>query len=80
MQEKTTKLKAVSSELGLNINTEKTKIMRMNNKSIERITISNHDIEEVTSFTYLGSVINITVGTDEDILSRIGKARSVFNI
>jgi len=80
MQEKTTRLKAVSSELGLNINTEKIKIMRMNNKSIERITISNHDIEEVTSFPYLGSVINITVGTDEEVLSRIGKARSVFNI
>jgi len=79
MQEKTTKLEAVSSKLGLNINTEKTKIMRMNNKLIERITINHHDIEEVTSFMYLGSVINITGGTDEDVLSRIGKARSAFN-
>ena len=33
-----------------------------------------------TSFTYLGSVINITGGTDEDVLARIGKARSAFNI
>ena len=63
MQEKTTELEAVSSKLGLNINTEKTKIMRLNNKSIERITISDHDVEEVTSFTYLGSVINITEGS-----------------
>jgi len=47
--------------------------MGMNNKSIERITINNHDIEEVTSFMYLSSAINITVGTEEVVLSRIGK-------
>ena len=80
MQEKTTKREALSSKLGVNINTEQTKIMRIKNKSITRITINNHDIEEVTSVTYLGSVINITGGTDEDVLSRIGKAPSAFNI
>ena len=41
--------------------------------------INNLGIEDVTFFTYLGSVINITGGTDEDVLARIGKARSVFN-
>jgi len=40
--------------------------------------INNLGIEDVTSFTYLGSVINITGGTDEDELDRIGKARSTF--
>ena len=80
MQEKTIKREALSSKVGVNINTEKTKIMRIKNKPITRITINNHDIEEVTSVTYLGSVINITGGTDEDVLSRIGKARSAFNI
>ena len=65
-----------------NINTDKTKTMRMNNKSNKRITINNHDIENVTSFKYLGSVINITGGTDEDVLCQefSGKARSAFNI
>ena len=38
--------------------------------------INNICIEDVTSFTYLGSVINITGGTDEDVMARIGKARS----
>ena len=80
MQAKTSKLEAISSKLGLNINTDKTKIMRINGKSNEHITINNLSIEDVTSFTYLGSVINITVGTDEDVLARIGKARSAFNI
>ena len=80
MQEKTAQLEAVSSKLGLHINTGNTKIMRMNNKSHEGITINNYDIEDVTSFTYFGRVINITGGTDEDVLSRIGKVRSAFNI
>ena len=74
--EKTTKLEVVSSKLGLNNNREQTTIMGLNNKSIERITINNHDIEEVTSFTYLGSVINITGGTDE---GTDGEACSAFN-
>ena len=52
--------------------------MRVNSKSNEHISIAN--IEDVTFFTYLGSVINFTGGTDEDVLARIEKARSAFNI
>ena len=79
MQAKTTKLEAISSKLGLKINTDKTKTIRINSNASEQIMINNFGIEDVTSFTYLGSVINITGGTDEDVLARIGKARSAFN-
>ena len=79
MQAKTTKLEAVSSKLGLKINTDKTKTIRINGNAREQIMINYLDIEDVTSFTYLGSVINITGGTYEDVLARIGKARSAFN-
>ena len=41
--------------------------------------INNLSTEDVTSFTYLSSVINIPGGTDEDVLVRIGKARSAYN-
>ena len=41
--------------------------------------INNLGIEEVASFTYLGSVINVMGGTEEDVMARIGKARSAFN-
>ena len=58
MQEKITQIEAVLSKLGLNINTGKTQIIRMNNNSHERITVNNHDIEVVTSLTNLGSAIN----------------------
>ena len=71
MQAKTSKLKAISSKFVLNINTDKTKIIRINGKSNEHITINNLSIAEVTSFTYLSSVISITEGTDEDVLARI---------
>ena len=79
MQAKTTKLEAVSSKLGLKINTDKTKTIRINGNAREQIMINYLDIEDVTSFTYLGSFINITGGTYEDVLARIGKARSAFN-
>ena len=77
MQAKTTKLETILSKLGLKINMDKTKTVRINSNVSEQITINN--LEDVTSFTYLGSVINITRGTDEDVLARIGKARSAFN-
>ena len=38
------------------------------------------DIEDVSSFTYLGSTVSTTGGTDDDIKARIGKARVAFNI
>ena len=77
MQAKTSKLEAISSKLGLKINTDKTKIMRVNSKSNEYISIANRDIEDVTCFTYLGSVINITGGTDEDVLGNIWRSREI---
>ena len=37
-------------------------------------------LEEVTSFVYLGSVVSIDGGCDEDIKVRINKARVAFNM
>ena len=62
MQAKTTKLEAVSSKLGLKINTDKAKTIRINSNAREQIRINNLGIGDVTSFTYLGSVINIYHG------------------
>ena len=76
MQAKTTKLGAISSKLGLKINTNKAKTISINGNASEQITLNNLGIEDVTSYTYFGSVINITGGTNEDLLARIGKACS----
>ncbi len=42
--------------------------------------MNNSALEEVEVFTYLGSVVDITEGTEADIKSRIKKTRVVFNM
>ena len=37
-------------------------------------------VERVSEFTYLGSIISETGGTDEDITARIRKAQSTFSM
>ena len=44
------------------------------------INIGDQTPEEVIKLTYLGSVIAVDGGTVEDVKSRIGKARTTFNI
>ena len=38
--------------------------------------INNHRLEYVNKFTYLGSIISLQGGAEEDIKTRLGKARS----
>jgi len=70
---------ATTAEMaGLNINKSKTKTMRINSTNQALIKLDNEDIENVSSFTYLGSVIAVDGGTKMDVLVRIGKARTAF--
>ena len=39
---------------------------------------NNHRLEYVNKFTYLGSIISLQGGAEEDIKTRLGKARSAF--
>ena len=80
MQEKSHKLEITAASLGLKINSSKTKVMRINNKNNTPITMDQNQLEDVTSFTYLGTVINIEGGSEEDAKARIGKARTTCNI
>ena len=77
MQEKTA-AKHMSTQLGLNINRSKTKIMKANTKNNNPITLNGEPLEETDSFTYLGSSINKNGGTEEDVKARIQKARVAF--
>ena len=54
MQEKSHKLEITAASLRL-----KTKVMRINNKNNTPISMDQNQLEDVTSFTYLGSVIII---------------------
>ena len=78
MQEKTELLNTVSTQLGLNINRSKTRIMKANTKNNNPITMNREPLEETDSFTYLGSTINKHGGTAEDVKARIQKARVAF--
>ena len=78
IQEKSRRLSTVALQTGLEINTQKTMSMRVNTATNTLIQIAEQNIEDVESFTYLGSIISKTGDTGEDIISRIGKARHVF--
>ena len=80
MQTNTNILNQEAKKFGLNINQKKTKIMNINPNQTNNIYLDNKIIEEVNSFTYLGCIISIEGGTNEDILNRLNKARISFSI
>jgi len=43
-----------------------------------KFRVDETEIEEVGSFVYLGSVVSVKGGTEEDVASRIKKANGVF--
>ena len=77
-----TKLEHIADEadkVGLQININKTEVMRVNNNRNKPIQLQGKEIKEADSFTYQGSVVSKDWGTDEDIRNRINKARNAFN-
>ncbi len=80
MQEKTSILEEEADKVGLHINVGKTKLLKINSTSSNNIKLKSGEIEEVSSFTYLGSIVDTVGGTEQDIKTRIGKARTAFNL
>ena len=81
-EEAQTKLQHVAYEaekVGLQININKTEVMRVKYNRQEAIQLQGKEIKEADSFTYLGSVVSKDGGTEEDIRNRINKARHAFN-
>ena len=78
-QQKTQDLCSTAKQTGLDINIQKTKCPRTNATQNAPIMLEGEQIENVAKFTYLGSVVSDTGKSEEDIRSRIGKARSAFN-
>ena len=50
----------------------------MNVANPSKFKINEEELEDVTTFTYLGSIISNDGGTDKDRKCRIGKAAAVF--
>lgn len=78
MQEKTDVVSTISSHLGLNINRAKTKILKIKSSSKDPVMLNGSALEEVQSFTYLGSGIDQQGGTDVHFKPRTGKARAAY--
>ena len=78
MQHQATSLEETAKQTGLLINPQKTKTMRINTTQTDKLTIRDTEVEHVEQFTYLGSIISITGGTDEDIKVRKRKAQQAF--
>ena len=77
MQQKTERLQEKSSQLSLKINVGKTKVMKVNSRSSEPISLESGTVEE-QDFIYLGSNISTNGGADKDVELRINKARHAF--
>jgi hypothetical protein len=78
IQTKADNLHSVAGSTGLEISITKTKNMRVNATQETPVSINGQPVEDVDRFTYLGSIVSKTGGTDEDVRSRINKARQAF--
>ncbi|VDO83705.1 unnamed protein product, partial [Schistosoma margrebowiei] len=57
MQIKTASVAAISASVGLNIHKGKTKVLKFKAENSNPITLDGETLEDVESFTYLGSII-----------------------
>ena len=66
------------AQLGLGINVQKTEVLHFVEGEAPPIILEGVLLKEVSSFKYLGSHISNNCRTDDEILSRVGKASSAF--
>ena len=52
--------------------------MKISTRRNKEVKIGNKDIETVDKFTYLGSIVSPSGGTDESVDARINKARAAI--
>ncbi|VDP65485.1 unnamed protein product [Schistosoma curassoni] len=71
MQENMNSVAAASAAVGLNIHKGKSRILRYNTECTNPITIDGEDLEDIKTFTYLGSIIDEQGGSDADVKARI---------
>ncbi|VDP60649.1 unnamed protein product [Schistosoma curassoni] len=67
MQEKTISVAAASAAVGLNIYKGKSRIPRYNTECTNPIKTDGEYLEDVKTFTYLGSIIDEQGGSDADV-------------
>ncbi|VDP29851.1 unnamed protein product [Schistosoma curassoni] len=78
MQMETASVAAFSASVGLSIQKGKTKILKFKADNSNPITLDGETLEDIKSFTYMGSIINAQRSSDADIKPRISKATTAF--
>ena len=78
IKEKRARLDGEARRVGLKINWDKTKMMRINPKQQGPIIINDKEIEDVGEFTYLGTKVCREGGGMKDLRNRLSKARSAY--
>lgn len=70
-----------SHEYGLHVNPQKTKTMVIskNKAPVCHLKIGQDLVEQVHTYIYLGTTVNDQWDSSDEVRSRIGKARAVFN-
>ena len=78
MKEKTTGVKDSSAQIGLHINREKTKVLKINTTITEPVRLDDDLLEEVKSFAYLGSVVDTQGGNRWAFCLRMREMSRIF--
>ena len=79
MQGKTEELNNISKSVGLRIHPGKSKLMKIGMVSENPVSVEHRPLEEVDTFTYLGSTMDKQGGSEADVKARTAKARASFN-
>jgi hypothetical protein len=82
-QKKTEALLNASKEVGLEVNSEKTKYMLMSDKKAGQkhsIKIANRSFEGVAKFKYLGTTLTAQYCMQEDIKSRLHSGNACYHL
>jgi hypothetical protein len=80
MQDKSTAVDKATGQTGLCISIKKTQVSKINATQNEPLKIKGQNLEELETFNYLGSKVNIRGGVEDDVKARIGKARALFGM
>ena len=79
MQEKTARLEENTGRVGLKLNPQKCKWMKVNSRNSEGLRVRDSLVEEVDSFTYLEAQVTRDKGGTLDIKRRTALAYASFN-
>ena len=77
-QDKTIRLAEEARRVGLKINEEKTKAMRINARNQEKVITNGQDIEDVVEFMYLGAKVCKEGGGMKDLKNRLSISNNVL--